>query len=319
MLAPRAVRKTKEMTFIDWHLQREDRTAGLRDEFKVVVPKQIAREFVLRVRQQFGQLSARDVLPPGCEMLNRTEYLDLREEDLLDALGYRKSPPKHSPSPKLRVRKYGMRDSMVGIVDLAPISEKASFVEIKMPHPSHATVALKSRVLIEDSLLPWLLNRRAMAKAATQKKLMRVLCADRRNERATAERFLKLFGDLHERQTNFRSTVRIEYIRAAYRLSAGDSGARVEAQITIDRNVTYYDPQSGERVAKHSKQWRVVEIKLPIEVAGMSPQVLAKRGFAHVAALQKLKQTLLEPNRVKKIRLGDGKKAYLRRLASMTR
>lgn len=309
----RKTRKTEDKTFIDWHLRREDRTAGFRDEFKIVVPKKTAREFVLRVRERFGPLLARDVLPPGFEMLNRTDYLDVRPEDLLGALGYSKPLPRQSPSPKLRVRKYGLRNCMVGIVDLASITEKASFVEIKMPHPSHATVALKSRILIEDALLPRLLSRGAMAKASTQRKLLRALISQRSNERSTAERFLKLFADLHQRQANFRSTVRTEYIRAAYRLSARASGARVDVQITMDRGVTYYDPGSGERIAKHKKQWRVVEIKLPIEVAGWSPQVLAKRGLGSIATLQKLKRTLLQPNRVKEVRLGDGKKAYVRR------
>jgi hypothetical protein len=301
-------------SFTIWFLkciEMEASTTSLRREDKAVVMARHADRFISELGQRFGDMSLRDVPPPGRVNITRTYYLNSGDQ-LPSLLGLGETP-EGSISPKIRIRSYHTRSAKGGKATPSPITDGISVLEIKMPHPNRPGVSLKPRLFVNNNHLALLLNRDAFDNPTTREAVVQTLKADKRNDPETVDRMLGVIDGLHQRHKGkkLKPWMQTQYERTAYMIPIAAGG---NVQVTVDRKVKYRHPKKGKVLDRFKRSWRAVEVKIPDEYAAMTDSQLQQKGLGTVAGVRQLQRSILQRNQVKSLRTGRGKCAAFSRM-----
>jgi len=302
-----------QQSFVAWYVDSlggQNDTTALRREEKAIVKAKYARSFLRQLEQLTGPLRPRDAAPAGSVNLTSTDYLNTGK--LLPNLLGLAAIPEGSISPKIRVRKYLHRDGE-DKVRASAITDGISALELKMPHPTRPGVSLKPRLFVNNRHLKLMLNGKRFAEPTTRAAVVATLKADARNDSQTVDRFVQLFGQLHQRSRSKKLSpwVNTSYQRTAYQipLKAGN------IQVTVDAEVRYNHPRSGKTIRRMKRSWRAVEVKIPDAYAAMTDQELQAKGLGLVAQERQLKRNVLEANQLSRFGINKGKCSAFSRLA----
>ncbi|MCM2277902.1 MAG: hypothetical protein NDJ89_07475 [Oligoflexia bacterium] len=268
-------------------------TTTLRQEKKWVVTQGELDKFMSSLRTDFGEVPLRDTPAPGTVNVTITDYA----RDVV--LGRNADGKKLSA--KIRVRRYGSRPEN-GSPDDITIGEQyrtRSKVEFKIQHPEHDGVVFKPGIVMENADIDLLLGGKDSfyANIAEVRKRTQALAkpdgqggtklvnADSREVDEMFDAMRSLYddmsrpGSLGEFPEGLNRIHRVRYERDAYQLDVPDllSGKKIKVQITVDRNVNFFHPAApDEAISSYPADWRVIEVKIPLQYSIMSDEQLGK-------------------------------------------
>lgn len=248
-------------------------TTGLRRESKYVVDDSASANFTASLERSLGKLEARETAPEGKANLTFTTYAA--------PLNYVVKGPegKSYRNVKLRVRQYLVEDVHEQSVARNAITDGYKFLEFKAMHPTLDQVVIKSRLRLSDRDIALLLNPETFA-ASKDAVLARAVADSKFNKADVAVEMLKLIGLLHAQQDPGQKWdteyVSVSYRREAFRkvLQAVD-GRKIDIQITIDQNVVLSEGKGESDMLESLPDARVIEIKIPVEFAGLTSEDIA--------------------------------------------
>lgn len=283
----------------------EGSTTSLRREDKFVVLKPLIDSVLSTLRRNYGPaFQLRDKRTSGTKNVTVTQYAVpvhfAVPRDLAMASGVGDAGATRVRSAKIRLRKYFSAPSASPLSSAAltpsAVTSGRTFLELKIDHPIHDGVVVKPRLLISDADANLIQTRRRFL--AERSALVARWSAENPSvPRAVVEGFAQTLADLYVSVDHLPLYAKTSYVRDSFSLmippaDVGPTGAAakpLEVQITVDREVLTDDSRTSRTVAAYSARDVVVEIKVPLAHAALSPASLATYpGLAEIAQLKRL-------------------------------
>jgi hypothetical protein len=288
-------------------------TTSLRQEDKFVINNPAVENILESLSSQFGdQFILRDQKVPGRKNVTETIYA---LPVVLPA-----NAEHGKLSAKLRFRKYYTADEKTPLkeAELVPADfvKTSQFVEMKIDHPRYPRVVIKPRMLQRD------LDAKVMQTKASFSKSQGALeeRAQHSNAKLAPELIQQFFKVLEleygQLQGNLPLFAKTTYVRDSYSLMLrAKNGDQVEVQFTVDREISVLDLRTGQIVDAYDPHQAVVEVKIPLAYASLSPQVLAE-----VPGLRLVKElkAQMSQDHISAFKPGAGKLSTFRRLTRQT-
>jgi hypothetical protein len=293
------VLSNKILQFMD--LLGAGNTTSLRQEDKYVVAPAVVNQVLQDLAGNHGsQFQLRDKKNPGRKNVTLTQY----------ALPIKlKIPGEKKISAKIRFRKYFDTDATfaLGKAEMHPadIVKDRQFVEFKIDHPVYGNVVIKPRMIMLDSDATLLENKDTFNKNKTTI-LARTLEINPKTDPKVVQQFFSIFTDIYaENIPQLPKYAKTAYVRDSYSLMLKDRHDKtVEIQLTIDQEINVENSRTGEVIRAYRPEDVVVELKVPLNYAALTPANLQEvPGLKDVVQLK----NILSQNHIQSYAPGSGK------------
>ncbi len=249
----------------------EQDTTSLRREVKYVIKTEVLHAYLKNLEDHFGSsYKKRDQAAAGTANVTSTKYMTV--------IKYFQGGKRLSG--KIRFRKYYVRQlSDVKWQNLKPAKgfEKKSWWEIKMQHPEFDGVVIKPRLLGDDK------DEKKMQTEEWfdyKKYIITNLKTSNSGKDNLIAKFSNFFDALYTTpamrvENLFAET---EYERDSLSLktaSLDNPEKKIDIQLTLDKNIRLTRTKDRKIFTPYGNDETVIEVKIPLQYAGLTPQDLA--------------------------------------------
>lgn len=283
---------------------RQD-TTSLRQEVKFVIDTQQLNSYLEGLKNEFGdRFKNRDLPEVGFANITSTNYMET----------VRYFPGGKKRSIKARFRKYFSRsldDPNWERLIVSKGLEDKSWLELKIKHPDFENVVFKPRLLILDKDIETITTPKFLKHQNEIARRLKTLNPDKLEE---IEKIVDFFHVLYSSSTNPVSNLQFHtaYERTSYSLKLSpidNANSFIDVQMTLDQNIKLKRLNDGKNFNAYNDGSTVVEVKIPLQYAALSPQILAQ-----VPGLDKIKAFIqwLDKNHDNRYQKNAGKSAHFK-------
>lgn len=282
-------------------------TTSLRQEVKFVVKTTDLESYIPLLEKAFGpRFKNRDKAPDGFANITSTRYMTVGK--------FIQNGKKLSA--KVRFRKYFVRDlNDVNWRNLkvTPTLADHSWLELKIQHPEFDNVVFKPRLLIEDKDIDKLITEKYFDYKDGILQRLREMNPGKPED---VEKFAAYFDALYstpamKTENMFAQT---QYERTSYSIKLRNGDTLIDVQVTLDQSVKLTRLKDGSQFNAYGNDETVVEVKIPVQYAQLSPADLAQ--IPELAEIKKFIE-MLDRKHVPKYPKNKGKMSKIDKKSDM--